>query len=271
MMDPEIIAVEACQLTIPECIESTHQLDDATTSLTVQLTRIADTLTPKRKASYRMGEQWWDLEVDRAVRKTRRARRFYSAQPSDYNWRQLQDATSIQQCTIRDAKTKSWRRALTGASKDSRKIWSLAKWARLCNYTPPEPLILPPLLLQLGSGEPPATTHEEKAELLGHRFFPEVQADLSDVQLDLQNDDYQAFTLDQDVIQDEIASILRSTGVWKAPGPDLLPVGFLKACRPLLASALANIAAASLRLSYLPSQLQAAKVVVIPKPGKTVQ
>ena len=56
MMDPEIVAVEACQLTIPEYIESTHQLDDAITSLTAQLTRIADTSMPKRKASYGMGE-----------------------------------------------------------------------------------------------------------------------------------------------------------------------------------------------------------------------
>ena len=56
MMDPEIIVVEAYQLTIPECIESTHQLDDTTTSLTVQLTRIADTSILKRKASYRIGE-----------------------------------------------------------------------------------------------------------------------------------------------------------------------------------------------------------------------
>ena len=43
MMDPEIVAVEARQLTIPECIESTSQLDEAITNLTVQLIRIADT------------------------------------------------------------------------------------------------------------------------------------------------------------------------------------------------------------------------------------
>ena len=55
------------------------------------------------------------------------------------------------------------------------------------------------------------------------------------------------------------------------PGPDLLPIRFLKACGLLLASALANIVVVSLRLSYFPSQLQAVKVIVILKPGKTVQ
>ena len=57
MIDPEIVVVEACQLTITECIESTYQLDDTTTSLTVQLTYITDTSILKRKASYRIGKQ----------------------------------------------------------------------------------------------------------------------------------------------------------------------------------------------------------------------
>ena len=65
-------------------------------------------------------------------------------------------------------------------------------------------------------------------------------------------------------------SVLRGISAWKAPGPDLLLVGFLKACSPLLIAALTSIAAVSLRLEHFPSQLQASRVVVIPKPGKTV-
>ena len=66
-------------------------------------------------------------------------------------------------------------------------------------------------------------------------------------------------------------SALRNTSAWKAPGPDLLPAGFLRACGPPLTKALTSIAEASLWLEHFPHQLQASRVVVIPKPGKTVQ
>ena len=88
-MDPEMVAIEALQITVPEHIISPEQLDDTVASLTSQLTRIADATTPRRKASQGRGEQWWDLKVDGAVRGTRRARRHYISQPTDYNWRQL--------------------------------------------------------------------------------------------------------------------------------------------------------------------------------------
>ena len=66
-------------------------------------------------------------------------------------------------------------------------------------------------------------------------------------------------------------SILRNTSAWKALGLDLLLAGFLRACRLPLTKVLTSIAEASLRLEHFPHQLQASRVVVIPKPGKTVQ
>ena len=68
----------------------------------------------------------------------------------------------------------------------------------------------------------------------------------------------------------EITTILRKTGAWKAPGPDLLPTGFLKACKGLLAKLLAQIATACLQLEHFLTQFRAAKVVVLRKPGKTI-
>ena len=65
-------------------------------------------------------------------------------------------------------------------------------------------------------------------------------------------------------------SILRSISTWKALGLDLLLVGFLKACSLLLIAALTSIIVVSLWLEYFSSQLQALRIVVIPKPGKTV-
>jgi hypothetical protein len=52
--------------------------------------------------------------------------------------------------------------------------------------------------------------------------------------------------------------------------PDLLPTGFLKACKGPLAKLLAQIATACLQLEHFPTQFRAAKVVVLRKPGKTI-
>jgi hypothetical protein len=60
----------------------------------------------------------------------------------------------------------------------------------------------------------------------------------------------------------EITDILRKNGAWKAPGPELLPTGFLKACKGPLAKLLAELATASLQLEHFPTQFRAAKVVV---------
>jgi hypothetical protein len=95
-------------------------------------------------------------------------------------------------------------------------------------------------------------------------------ADLSDVHLDLQDGQHQRFTLDYIVTEAEITDILKKTGAWKAPGQDLLPTGFLKACKGPLAKLLAELATASLRLEHFPTQFRAAKVVVLRKPGKTI-
>ena len=47
--------------------------------------------------------------------------------------------------------------------------------------------------------------------------------------------------IDQTVKAADITAILKTTGAWKAPGLDLLPTGFLKACKGPLARLLAQI------------------------------
>jgi hypothetical protein len=68
----------------------------------------------------------------------------------------------------------------------------------------------------------------------------------------------------------EITTILCETGAWKAPGPDLLPTGFLKVCKGPLAKLLAQIATVCLQLEHFLTRFCATKVVVLCKPGKTI-
>jgi retron-type reverse transcriptase len=268
-MDRDIVATEAKGLYLLRPLDSPAQIDDAVDHLTAQLTRIADASTPRRKVSQGRGEPWWTGKVHEAIHQARAARRRYAGSPTEPHWRALQDACDNQAHTIKEAKRKSWRNALDEASRDTRQLWNLERWARLRSHQPPEPLFLPPL--RPSNDEPPtATSHAAKASILAQRFFPPSIADLSDVHLNFQDDSYQRFPVDQEVKDSEIKTILCTTGAWKAPGTDLLPTGFLKACKAPLAKLLAELATACLQREHFPTQFRTANVVVLRKPGKTI-
>ncbi len=145
-------------------------------------------------------------------------------------------------------------------------MWRVSKWARLSN-TKPGPAGLPPLGREVGCQT--AYTHEEKAALLAERFFPSPPADLSDIGDTTFEGDGGAFEIRPTVKPSEVTQILHDTGAWKAPGNDLLPTGFLRACGEPLAVALADIATASFALEYFPKRFRSADAVVLNKPGKS--
>jgi hypothetical protein len=91
-------------------------------------------------------------------------------------------------------------------------------------------------------------TYIEKATLLADRFFPDSVADLTDItDTTFSRDTFLAdpLVLPQTVTADDVKQTLRYTRAWKALGDDGLPVGFLRACGPLLYYTLAAIATAS--------------------------
>jgi hypothetical protein len=119
-MDRDLVAIEAKGLHLPPIsLDSPVQIDEAVDYLTAQLTRIADISTPRRKVSYRRGEPWWNNEVHEALHQARSARRQYAASPTEQHWRSLQDASTHQLSTIRNAKTRSGRGALDDVSRDT--------------------------------------------------------------------------------------------------------------------------------------------------------
>jgi hypothetical protein len=113
-------------------------------------------------------------------------------------------------------------------------------------------------------------SYTDKASVLAYCFFPHYVADLRDVYLDLQDNSHQYFSIDQTVKEAEITTILCETGAWKAPGPDLLPTGFLKVYKGPLSKLLAQIAIVCLQLEHFLTQFCTVRVVVLCKPGKTI-
>ena len=121
-MDQELVEIEARRLTAPETLPTPEALEAAVLDLITQLTRIANDTTPRRKVPVGRGEQWWTPQVAEAVAHARRARRCYYTRPGRQTWQRLQETIAKQQWTIRDAKRKSWRKAVADASNDSRQI-----------------------------------------------------------------------------------------------------------------------------------------------------
>ena len=100
--------------------------------------------------------------------------------------------------------------------------------------------------------EPTAFSHSEKVESLRQRFFPESEANLDDVQDTGPSGSTTGlgFEIESEVSQDQVARAIHRIGVWKAPGRDGIPTGFLKACGVTLYVALAQITQASLQAAY---------------------
>jgi hypothetical protein len=150
-------------------------------------------------------------------------------------------------------------------------VWALAKWARERSHYAIEPPKMPPLRPS-PEPEPIAFSHAEKTEALRQRFFPEIVANLEDIQ-DRAFDEStfrQSFEVDRVVTTDQVARVVQRTGAWKAPGRDGIPTGFLKACgEPLYRTPVVRLAQASPRAEYFPCRFRDAKVIALRKPGRT--
>ena len=145
----------------------------------------------------------------------------------------------------------------------------LARWARRDSHQKPAALKMPPLR-RSPNADPIAVTHAEKAEVLRQQFFPLSPAVLDDIQETTFEDRSfgSGFQVDQAVTPGQVARAIRSKGPWKAPGPDGIPTGFLRACGEPLHRVLARLIQACLKMEYFPALFRQAKVVTLRKPGK---
>jgi len=92
-----------------------------------------------------------------------------------------------------------------------------------------------------------AHTITEKAEVLRARFYPNVEADLSDIQdTSFSRESFllESIQINQEATREEVEAILKRRKPFTAPGKDGIPNGFLKAMGPRLAEAIATLATA---------------------------
>src|SRR5271156_6681285 len=95
----------------------------------------------------------------------------------EHKWAEFQAASVAKRKTIAKAKQAHWRAGVHKATTSLEGIWKLAKWACTKSYLLREPAKMPNLQW---NGTVASTASEKAAALVG-RFFPKVEADLTDI------------------------------------------------------------------------------------------
>ncbi len=206
---------------------------------------------------------WWFETIGELVEEVRMALRRHRRNASELTWQEYLEANKANRAAISNAKRRSFEEAIKNASKEGGKSFlRLAKWAKSKSYLLPPPPSIPSLTTPQGK----ATTPEAKCEALKAQFFsPIPPADLSDIpdfQHPAEKFSFPTITLD------EIASALSKAHPHKAPGPDGLPMFFLKLLGKPLLQVLQLFFQACLCFFYHPVHFKKSSTIVLRKPGK---
>jgi len=113
------------------------------------------------------------------------------------------------------------------------------------------------------------STVEGKARALAERFWPTVEADLTDItDQNFITRAGESLEMHQTVTVDEVYSILKRVKPNKCPGIDGIPNRFLQAMGAPLVQAITELINASWRLEYHPRRFRQARTIVLRKPEK---
>ena len=127
---------------------------------------------------------------------------------------------------------------------------------------------MPTLVTEQGNT---ASTIMEKAEFLQARFYPMIEADLTDIEdLSFSRDSFPPNQIEvgQEATREEVESILKSRKPFKAPGIDGIPNGLLQAIGTKMAEAIARLATACWKLGHYPQKFKETRTITLRKPEK---
>ena len=262
-VDASSVRVAGRDLDISGTLQTKQSIDDYAEKLDRQLQEIVDREVPWTKPSRRQAS-WWTFEVQRARDQERRAYQEWATRRTPALRAVLESAQRAKRKAIHEARTRSWREM---AEKSGMKtIWKLSRWGREANKAT---AVMPPLAR--GANVPPARTLDEKAELLKARFYPEVSADLSDIQdSDFPEESFRdPVPVSSEATAGDIQAHLRTRSNASAPGHDEVPYSFLKLLGRPFCEAVARLTNACWKLGHFPTRFKRAKTVVIRKPNKS--
>ena len=248
------------------------EIDNAAANLQRQITRIANAFVPQKRPKFRPKtgriQAFWTAPVVAAAKDTTAARRAWEGTRTEAAWRVFQERQKNHKRTRANARRAMWRDGIERAANKGgnlKEFWNLEKWARLRSHAPQDSQNIP--ALRPSENALPETDFDKKAAILSTRFFPDPIPEPEALNIDPPP------SLDIDLTCDEedIKFLLQHATPWKAPGLDKLPTGYLKALGKPFNIAMAKITDASFKIGHFPTIYKKAKIIVLPKPGKTRQ
>ena len=245
-------------------LHTPQDLDEYVLHLHGILEALADDVAPRKPVRRKARIPGWTRPVAELQKEAARAHRDYQRHRySEARWERYQQCHERFRVALAEERRAEWREGLHQASSKTDRLWSLARWARTRSGKPPENRKMPAMRRPGDLTEHQGTI--EKGQILSEKFFPTVMPG----QVPRPQGNPDPLDIDLAITGITVTEALKDTSPWKAPGPDGFPTGFLKACGPSLAEALARLYTASMTISYWPETYRQAKVVVIPKPNKT--
>ena len=256
-------------------IERPHsptEIDNAAADLQKQIENIANAFVPRKRPVFK-GKQgrvaaFWTAPVVAAAKDTTAARRAWESTRTEAAWRIFQERQKSHKKARAAARRAMWRDGIERAANQGgnlKKFWGLEKWARLRSHQPQDTQDIP--ALRPMENAPPEEDFDKKAAILSARFFPDPKPEPAALKTNPPSPLHMDLTCDEW----DIKFLLQHTAPWKAPGLDGFPIGFLKALGRPFNIAMAKITSASLTTGYFPAIYKKARVIVLPKPGKTRQ
>src|SRR4051794_7133884 len=132
-----------------------------------ELDDIAEMTIPKRGKNPSKGgssEKYWDYEVNRLSKASKKARKAWERRPTAGRWEIFKEVKNKFNKVRKHASQALWRWGVYEASQNPIKLWTLECWARLRSHAPPEPPKMPSL--RSGEGLPPEAAYAAKARIL---------------------------------------------------------------------------------------------------------
>ena len=264
MMDKELVQELASGIDVGWA-HTPGELDAMVDRLVSQLDLIRSIAVPDlRGSSGGRRSGFWNQTTIESTKALRIAEREARRQGTPSAYQRLQAARNHQKQTLERERRTAWRELAASATKDPKKLWTLAAWGRLRSHSPTEDAQMPELV----SETDPATravTHEQKAAVLAERFFPLTIPGERPSQ-----GPCKWMTAGMPTVTEEdVGKAIHRPSPWKAPGLDGIPNGFLRACGKPVVEAIRRITACSLAIGHFPARFKEARVIVLRKPGKT--
>ena len=177
-MDIEAVEVGAQDLLLPTQLDSREAIDQYTNYLTSFTQELIEKAVPQAKPLEKAVPQW-TLEIGQVVHIERQARRSWERLGLEQDQECWQEAGKTKRKLIIQAKRRSFREAIHEVVEKGGGIQKLAKQGYIRARKPNELLIMPTLVMEQGDI---AQTIPEKVEFLRARFYPTIEADLSDIE-----------------------------------------------------------------------------------------